>query len=129
WVYTSLSYMSRVGTPVCLIALGGQFEISDVPAFKKELIAGTIMRLVMAPLIGFAVVFIAHHYGYLELNPTYMGVFVAAFGAPIAVSSAAMASQMDADEVLAGQIVIWTCIFSMFTVFTMAVLFRALGLL
>lgn len=129
WIYTSLNYLSRIGTPLCLIALGGQFEISDVPAFKKELIAGTIMRLIMAPAIGFSVVFIAHHYGYLELNATYMGVFIAAFGAPIAVSSAAMASEMEADETLAGQIVVWTCIFSMFTVFTMAVVFRALGMI
>ncbi len=129
WLYTTLGYLSRIGTPLCLIALGGLFNITDVPDMKKEIVAGTMMKLVMAPAIGFAIAFAAQSIGFVNLSPTHIGIFVAAFGAPVAVSSAAMASQMGADDTLAGQIVIWTCIFSMVTVFIMAAGFRAFGLL
>ena len=129
WLYTTLTYLNRIGTPLCLIALGGLFNITDVPDMKKEIAAGTLMRLVMAPVIGFAISFAAQEMAFITLTPTHIGIFVAVFGAPVAISSAAMASQMDADDVLAGQIVIWTCIFSMVTVFAMSAGFRAVGLL
>ncbi len=129
FLYTTVSYLSRIATPLCLIALGGTFNFSDVPGMKKEIVAGTLMRLVMSPIIGFAIVYVANRSGFLPLNPTHVGIFIAAFGGPVAVSSVAMAAQMDADDALAGQIVIWTCIISMVTVFFMAVGFRAVGLL
>lgn len=129
WLYTSLKYLGRMGTPLCLIALGGQFSFSDVGGVRKELITGTFMRLIIAPIIGFTFAFTCVKLGFIALTPAAVGIFIAGFGSPIATSSAVMATEMHGDDVLAGQIVVWTCIFSMITVFLMTVGFRAAGLL
>lgn len=129
WIYTTLNYLGRIATPMALITLGGQFSFSDVPTVKKELVAGTAMRLVMAPAIGFGMAFIAMRLGLLDLTPVAVAVMIAAYGSPIATSSAVMASEMHADDILAGQIVVWTSIFSMLTVFVLIVLFRSTGML
>ena len=129
WLYTAISYLGRMGTPLCLIALGGQFSFSDVPGVKKELISGVSMRLLMAPLIGFTMAFTAQRFGLLELSTSAVAILIAAYGSPIATSSAVMAAEMHADSTLAGQIVVWTCLLSMLTVFAMIVFFRSMGML
>ena len=129
WLYTALQYLARIGTPLCLIMLGGQFNFSDVRGIRKELTAAVLMRLILAPLLGFSMAFAASHFGLLDLTPAAVGVMIAAYGSPIAVSSAVMASEMHADDVLAGQIVVWTSLLSMFTIFLLTVLFRSAGML
>ena len=129
WLYTILSYLGRMGTPLSLIALGGQFCFSDIPCVKKELICGVAMRLLMAPVIGFSVGFFLASKGILQIDPTTMAIMIAAFGSPIATSSAVMAAEMGGDDLLANQIVIWSCLFSMVTIFAMIVIFRTAGLI
>ncbi|MCD8356468.1 MAG: AEC family transporter [Clostridia bacterium] len=129
WLYTTLEYIARIATPVCLIMLGGQFNFSAVHGIRKELICGVCMRLILAPVLGFGMAFAAVHFGLLDLSPNAVGVMIAAYGSPIAVSSAVMAQEMHADDVLAGQIVVWTSLLSMITIFVMAVLFRSMGIL
>ena len=129
WLYTVIRYLGRMATPMCLIALGGQFNFSDAPAIRRELITGVLMRLVIAPLLGFSMAFACDYLGWITMSPAYVGIMVAAYGSPIAVSSAVMASEMGGDDVLASQIVVWTSMLSMITVFFMAVVFRAAGLL
>lgn len=129
WLYTTLQYLARLGTPLCLIMLGGQFNFSDVRGIRKQLTAAVLMRLILAPILGFSMAFAASHFGLLELRPATIGIMIAAYGSPVAVSSAVMASEMHADDVLAGQIVVWTSLLSMFTIFFLAVLFRSVGML
>ena len=129
WLYTTLQYLARLGTPLCLIMLGGQFNFSHVRGIRKELIAAVVMRLLLAPLLGFGMAFLAAHLGWIALTPAAVGIMIAAYGSPIAVSSAVMASEMHADDILAGQIVVWTSLLSMFTLFFLTVLFRSIGML
>ncbi|MCQ2509637.1 MAG: AEC family transporter [Lachnospiraceae bacterium] len=129
WFYTTLNYLGRMGTPLCLIALGGQFNFSDAPSIKKELVAGVLMRLVLAPVIGFGIGYVISKMGLIRFDPTSISIMIAAFGSPIATSSAVMAAEMKGDDVLANQIVVWSCVFSMLTVFLMIVGFRSVGLL
>ncbi|MDO5784512.1 MAG: AEC family transporter [Eubacteriales bacterium] len=129
WLYTTLQYLARLGTPLCLIMLGGQFNFSDVHGIRKQLTAAVLMRLILAPILGFSMAFAASHFGLLELGPATIGIMIAAYGSPVAVSSAVMASEMHADDVLAGQIVVWNSLLSMFTIFFLAVLFRSVGML
>lgn len=129
WLYTTLQYLARLGTPLCLIMLGGQFNFSDVHGIRKQLTAAVCMRLFLAPLLGFGMAFTASHFGLIELTPAAIGILIAAYGSPVAVSSAVMASEMHADDVLAGQIVIWTSLLSMFTIFFLTCLFRSVGML
>ncbi|MDO4174188.1 MAG: AEC family transporter [Eubacteriales bacterium] len=129
WLYTTLQYLARIATPVCLIMLGGQFRFSAARGIRKELISGVCMRLILAPVLGFGMAFAAAHFGLLDLSPTAIGVMIAAYGSPIAIASSVMASEMHADDVLAGQIVVWTSLLSMITIFLMVILFRSIGML
>ena len=54
---------------------------------------------------------------------------IALFGTPVAVSSAVMASQMGNDEQLATQLVMWTSIGSVVTIFLQACILMSLGLI
>lgn len=129
WLYTTLQYLARLGTPLCLIMLGGQFNFSDVRGIHKQLTAAVLMRLILAPVLGFSMAFAASYFGLIELNPAAVGIMIAAYGSPVSVSSSVMASEMHADDVLAGQIVVWTSLLSVFTIFFLATLFRSVGML
>lgn len=129
WLYTTLQYLARIATPLSLIMLGGQFSFSAVHGIRKELICAVFMRLILAPVLGFGMAFTAAHFGLLDLSPTAVGIMIAAYGSPIAIASSVMASEMGADDVLAGQIVVWTSLLSMITIFFMTVLFRSIGML
>lgn len=129
WLYETIENLSKIASPLCLIMLGGQFDFADVKGIRKELSSAVFMRLILAPILGFSMAFAARHFGLLDMTPTAVGIMIAAYGSPIAVSSAVMASEMHADDVLAGQIVVWTSLFSVFTIFIMAVIFRSIGML
>lgn len=87
------------------------------------------MRLVGAPVIGFAMLFLAVRAGWLALTPVETAVFVAVFASPQAVSSIVMSTEMGGDGHLAGQIVVWTSIFGMISLFVIVFILRMLGLL
>lgn len=129
WLYTILQYLGRAATPLCLLALGGTFEFSAVSGLKKELVSAVVMRLILAPAVGFGMIFIAVNRGWFEMSPGMAASLIALYGSPIAVSSNVMAQEMKADDVLAGQIVVWTSLCSVFTLFAMIILFRYLGML
>ena len=129
WLYTVLEYLGSAATPLCLLALGGTFEFSAISGLRKELTAAVLMRLVIAPLVGFGLFYLAVRRGMFDLTPAMTAALIALYGSPIAVSSNVMAQEMGADDVLAGQIVVWTSLFSMVTLFIMIVLFRSAGLL
>ncbi|MBQ0071051.1 MAG: AEC family transporter [Spirochaetales bacterium] len=129
FLYNFLNHLSKATTAMVLVSMGGRFEMSQAKGVKKELVAAILLRLVLAPLVGFSFIFGLHHFGLLDLNSARIGTMIALFGGPVAVSSTAMASEMNGDDILAGQIVIWTSLFSVFTIFTYAVVFRFLGML
>ena len=59
-----------------------------------------------------------------EIYPT----LIALFGTPVAVSSAIMAGEMKNDEQLATQLVVWTSICSIATIFIMVFILMSCGL-
>ena len=127
WLYTSLTYLSRMATPLALIVLGGQLELKEASAFRTELISGVLMRLVLAPAIGFGMAFLGEGLGLLTLDAAAVAMMVAAFGSPMAVASVVMSAEMGADDRLCGQLVVWTSILSMGTMFIITAIFRATG--
>ena len=129
WLYQALTYVSRVATPLALIVLGAQMRFSDASLFRRELVAGVVMRLVGAPLVGFGLLLLIARTGLITLGPAEIGGLIGVFGSPLSVSSVVMAAQMDADDKLAGQIVAWTSILGMLSLFVIISVFRAMGLL
>jgi len=130
FIYTALKDLKAIASPLALIVLGGQFEFSAVKGMTKEIIVGTAWRIIIAPLIGIGVAFLLSKYTNLftfgtDVYPT----LIALFGTPVAVSSAIMAGEMKNDEQLATQLVVWTSICSIVTIFVMVFILMAGGLL
>ena len=130
FLYASANQIKSLTTPLALIVLGGQFELSAVKGLFKEILVGSLWRLIVTPLIGIgsAVVFSAFS-NLINFGPNEYPALSALFGSPVAVSSAVMAKQMGSDEQLATQYVIWTSLGSIVTIFLMVCILMAMGLL
>lgn len=123
-IYTVLEYLSDLSTPLALLVLGAQFEFSAVRELRREIIAGTVARTVVAPLLG---VGLAYLFFRNVFTGAHFAAFVALFATPVAVSSLPMAQEMENDAALAGQYVVWTTIVSAFSIFLASFLLRAAG--
>ena len=130
FIYKVLSNLKTMCTPLALLVLGGQFEFSAVKGLLKEIVSGTVSRIVIAPLIGIGcAVLITAHTDWLACGVNEYPALIAMFGSPVAVSSAVMAGNMGSDEQLATQLVVWTSIFSIFTIFAQVCILMGAGLL
>lgn len=121
FLYTAIGNVSKIASPLALIVLGGQFTFSAVKGMLKEIVIGTTWRIVAAPIIGIVVAAVLTNMGILKFDHTVYPALVALFGSPVAVSSAIMAGEMDNDEQLASQLVVWTSVGSMITIFLLVV--------
>lgn len=130
FLYSAGESLSKIASPLMLIALGGQFSFGAVKQLKSKIILGTFMRIIMAPVlcIGLAII-LSKTTSFFNFNAATYAAFVALFGSPVAVSSAVMAAEMGNDEQLAGQLVVWTSIGSVFTIFISVVVLKYSGLL
>lgn len=127
FLYSVLNYLSRMATPLALVCLGAQFSFSAVKELRRILTVTVIGRLLVAPTIGFALSYTASRAGLFEMTPAMVAALIAIFASPLSISSAPMAVEMKADGVLAGQLVVWTSLFSMVSLFSIIVLFQAIG--
>lgn len=122
-IYKTLSNLSSVATPLALVALGAQFELSAIPELKKHIIFGVVTRNFVVPLLGIGA---AYFIGGFE--GAHFATFVADFCTPVAVSSVPMAQEMEADTALAGQLVVWTTVFSAISIFLASYVLKVLGI-
>ena len=129
FLYTVLTWLKNITTPLALLVLGGQFVFSAVKELKKEIIISTACRLVLAPAIGIIGAYLMNRNGLINCGPAEYPALVALFASPVAVSSAIMATEMKNDEQLATQLVVWTTLFSALTVFLIVCVLMALGLI
>lgn len=121
-VYTVLKYLSALSTPLALLVLGAQFEFSAVPELKKEIIWGTLLRSVIVPALGLGCAYL-----FFDFEGVHFASFIALFATPLGVSSVPMAQEMGADATLAGQIVAWSAIASIVTIFLSTFLLSLAG--
>ncbi|MBO5305872.1 MAG: AEC family transporter [Clostridia bacterium] len=124
-IFTVLEYMSRLATPMALLCLGAQFEFSAVSELKREIVFGTLARILIVPLLGIGTAFLFFKE---QFGGAHFASFVAVFATPVAVSSVPMAQEMDGDATLAGQLVVWTTLLSAFSIFLVSFLLRLAGI-
>lgn len=130
FLYTSISNVASIASPLALVILGAGFSFSAVGGMLKEIILGTTIRIIIAPLLSIGVAVILSKYtNILNFDSSVYPALIALFGSPVAVSSAIMAEEMKNDGTLAGQLVIWTSLFSVFTIFIAVVILRSMQLL
>ena len=96
----------------------------------KEIVVGTLWRVVFTPLIGIgAAVILSRYTDLLSFGPNEYPVLVGLFGSPVAVSSAIMAREMHNDDQLATQLLVWSSVVSIVTIFAAVCLMMGMGLL
>lgn len=115
--------LARVATPLALVVLGASFQFGSVRGYKKQLIIGVAGRLLAVPAV-FLTLGVLLGFRRMELV-----TLLALYCSPVAVSSFTMAQQMDADGELAGQLVVFSAVFSVITIFGWVYLLKALGLI
>lgn len=125
--YTFIKMISQTASPMALLALGGQFEFAVVKNLAKEIIMGVTWRLIIVPAV---VLYVAY-----TLSTKIPGIhdsypaFIALFGTPLAVSSSIMVNEMGGDRNLAGQLVVWSTLLSMFSIFLIIVVMKSIQLI
>lgn len=130
FVHSFLTSLKNTATPLGLLVMGGQFDFSATKAMRKEILIGSLTRLIFAPLIGvgLAILFSTFtniiHFGQNEYPS-----LIALCGTPAAVSSAIMAGEMGNDQQLAVQLVVWTSIGSVITIFATICILMGMGYL
>ena len=127
FLFKVMTWLAGTASPLALIALGGQFEISVVKKLKVQIIQGTLWRIVVAPALVLTVAYFLS-LKYQQFDNTFPAL-VALFASPVAVSSVIMAYEMDNDDQLAGQLVVWTSIGSILSLFIIIVVLRSLSIL
>lgn len=128
--YSALKTISKGTTALALIVLGARFDFSKVSSLLGEITFGTVMRLLIAPLVGIGTgMLISANTNLINLTSVEYPALISLFASPIAVSSAVMVGEIGGDEQLAGQLVVWTSVFSMFTMFGIIFAMKSFGLI
>lgn len=117
----TISDMSKIATPLALVVLGGSLKIERISNNIKQLIIGITGRLIIVPLI-FVLIGV-----YLGFRDVELATIIIMLSAPVAVSSFTMAEQMDGDGDLAAQLVVFTSMFSVITIFIYIFVMKQLG--
>ena len=129
-LYQALCSIKDITSPFALIVLGGQFTFSAVKGAFREIAIGTVSRVVLAPVVGIGLaVLLSRYTDLLHCGVNEYPALIALFGSPVAVSSAVMASEMKNDEQLATQLVVWTSVCSILTIFLTVCIMMPAGLL
>ena len=130
FLYKVISNLSSIASPFALVVLGGQCEFAAVKGMKKELIVGTLSRIVAAPLLVIGVaVLLTKFTNVISFGANEMPALISLFGSPTAVSGAVMAAEMNNDEQLATQLVVWTSAGSILTIFVTVCWLMSMGFL
>lgn len=117
-----VSSMAGVATPMALLTLGAFFDFQSIANRKQDIAICVIGRLVVVPAIGLTTGILL---GFRDIE---LVTLIAIFASPSAVSSFPMAQQMDSDAELAGDAVVFSSMFSCFTMFAWIFAAKSLGL-
>lgn len=130
FLYKAIKNVGAIASPFALIVLGGNFHFEEVKGLAKDIVYGTVWRVVLTPAITLSIaVLLSSQTSLFHFTNAEYPAFVALFGSPVAVASAIMAGEMNGDDELARQLVVWTSICSMFTIFITVVIMRGIGAL
>ena len=130
FIYGFLSLVADIASPFALIILGAQFEFSAVRGMFKEIAVGVSCRIIIAPLLCLGVAaLLSACTGIISFGTEEYPAMIALFGSPTAVGSAIMAREMGNDGQLATQLVVWTSIGSVITIFVTVCILMGVGLI
>ncbi|MCQ2506660.1 MAG: AEC family transporter [Lachnospiraceae bacterium] len=129
FIYQTIQYLKNLTTPFALIVLGGCFDFGTAKENVKSISVACVCRIVIVPLFALGIAALLTKNGFLNFDKSIFSAMTALFAAPVAIASGPMAEQMDNDGKLAGQLIVWSSIFSILTIFAYVVALRFLGLI
>ena len=118
-----ISDIGGLASPLSFLSLGVSLNLAAVKKNGKHLTAALLLRLVIIPAIMLSGAVALGFYG------QQMCALMILFAAPVAVSSYPMAVAMDADGELAGQMVAFSTLFALFSIFCWTAVLSTFGLL
>lgn len=110
-VTSAISKMASAATTVAFIALGGSTDLSKLKRVGRNVILGTVLRLVILPAILILLTVL------LGMRDIQLVTIVVMVISPTAVATYALAERMGADADLAGYLVAAQSVFSILTIF------------
>jgi len=119
----SLEYISDSTLALALMSLGANIEPKHIKESFAAAILSSISKTVIVPLV---VVTVAALLGFRGIE---LGVILVLFSSPTAVSSYIMAKNMGSDHNLASQILLYTTVLSVITMFIAIFIVKSLGLI
>ena len=122
-IYDTVSDLGSIATPLAFVILGASFSFGDVGRYVKELFVVLSTKLLVFPALFLGIALL------LGFRGAPLAVLLTVFGAPIAVSSFTMAQQMGGDDKLAGQLVVFSSILSIGTMFLIIFLLKEMAFL
>ena len=126
-LYKALQDIAKVASPLMIFVLGTKLDLKAAGRLKKMLTLGTLLRLVVSPAILIAAAIGLRDV--LHLTVAEIPALVAVFASPAAVSGPVMVQEIGGDEQLASQLVMWTTMLSMLSIFAFVFVLRSGGLL
>ena len=112
-----------LASPLSFLSLGVSLNIAAVKRNGKLISAALLLRLVVIPAVMLSIAYLLGFHG------QQMCALMILFAAPVAVSSYPMAVAMDADGELAGQMVCFSTLFALGTIFFWTAILSSMGLL
>ena len=129
FIYEAVANLSRVASPLALVVLGARFDFASVKSLIKPISWSVFLRLVVAPALGVGGAVLFSSLNIMNFTSTEYPALISLFASPIAVSSAVMVSEIGGDEQLAGQLVVWTSLLSVFSIFITVFIMRSVALI
>ena len=130
FLFSALTSISKISSPLALVVLGARFDFSAVRELRRQISLGVILRNFVAPLLGIGIaLFISKRFSLFPVTSVELPAFISVFGSPVAVSSAVMVGEIGGDDQLATQLVVWTSIVSLFSVFLTVFVLKSAALL
>ncbi len=117
----TVSDIAKLVTPLALIMLGAGLRFSDTLTYRRELYWVSLIKLVLVPMIYVLVI------KAMGFDKVAVATALALGAVPTAVSTYVMAQEMEADGVLAGQLVAVTSVLSIASVFLWVLLLSTIG--
>jgi hypothetical protein len=130
FLFTPLTWVRNMASPLALIVLGGTFEFLIIKDMLREISIGTFARVVISPLVTLPLaIFLSNKTDFFNFTSAEYPALIALLASPTAISGAIMAKEMNNDEKLAVQLVVWTTTLSIISIFVIVFIMRSLGLI
>ncbi len=110
-INTTVSSLASIATPLAFVVLGASFSFRKVRNCIKSLCIALGMKLLFFPALFLLLAVL------LGFRGPELAVLLVVFASPVAVSSFTMAQEMGGDEALAGQLVIFSSLLAVGTMF------------